>query len=107
MISCSGLETTPPTFLGLQLADRDAGKMLRFEASGQEGILEMSWVQKGGFIKGDRTCGQKSRVHWGVAHYMLSNWVGVRDRVSLPGFWASWTLRGLAVRRKRRSYITV
>lgn len=42
---------------------------------------------KGGYIKGDRTCGQKEQCALGVEHYMLSNWVGIRDRVSVPGFW--------------------
>lgn len=39
----------------------DVGKMLEFKAEGQERILEMSFMQKGGFIKKhkDRTCGQK------------------------------------------------
>ena len=44
----------------IQAVSSDVGKMLEFEADGQERILETSLVQKGGFIKAlDRTCGQK------------------------------------------------
>ena len=60
--------------------------MLGFEAEGPERILDLSLVQKGGFIKAPRTgpMGRKASLgSCGVAHYILSSWEGVRDNESL------------------------
>ena len=54
--------------------------MLSFEADGQERILEMSLVQKGGFIKAQR---QDLWAEMRSGHYKLSSWGGVKDRVDL------------------------
>ena len=63
--------------------------MLGFRANSQR-VLEMSLVEKGGFVRaqgqaGRAFCGQKE-LHWGCEEwtgYMLSKWEGVRDSISL------------------------
>lgn len=57
----------------------DVGKMLWFGANGQVRLLEMALVQRGGFIKGrgkDLRAERGALVSRGVAHYVLSSWVG-------------------------------
>ena len=53
--------------------------MLWFGANGQVRLLEMALVQRGGFIKGrgkDLRAERGALVSRGVAHYVLSSWVG-------------------------------
>ena len=59
--------------------------MLGFRANGPERILEMSLVQKGGFIKvqgQDPWADRAALGSRGVAHYIFSSWEGVRVIVS-------------------------
>ena len=52
VVSCNGLDRTHSDTYVKILTPSDVGEMLGFEADGQKRIFETSWVQKGGFIKG-------------------------------------------------------
>ena len=56
----------------------DVGKILGFEANGPERILEMSLVQKGGFIKARGWTGGQKELHQGHEEWPIIYFQGGR-----------------------------
>ena len=82
----------------------DVGKMLGSEANNQERILEMPFVQKGGFIEArgqDPWVERAALRSWGMAHYIHSR--GGQGEHKPPRYFGnkvSRIPRGLAIVRK-------